>query len=332
MLNLVTLFAVRTRDDVLNVRFAISPVWETSAAVRALIDDDRTAEHEPWHRIVGDRARELDLAPLFAVQPSKGFVPDFLTPPPATPAPRLRQQLAALRATPPDQVARELERSRLTVAQRYRDVLDRLLADPATARDLLADRLHAAWRELVAPFWPRIRTLLDRDLDRLSRAIARHGFRRALDDLHPQLRWTKRGLSCVDRNPQTVTLDERGLLLMPSAFLAGGIVAVVDPPWLPTIVYPARGLAGLWRSAPAPPDGLSRLLGRTRALVLAALDAPTSTTTLAAQLELSPAGVSRHLLALRDAGLVDSARHGHEVRYGRTSLGSALLAGRVPSG
>ena len=71
-----------------------------------------------------------------------------------------------------------------------------------------------------------------------------------------------------------------------------------------------------------------RLLGRTRALILAALDQPLSTTALAAATELSPAGVSRHLLALRDAGLLTTARHGHEIRYRRTELGSALLHAR----
>jgi DNA-binding transcriptional ArsR family regulator len=103
------------------------------------------------------------------------------------------------------------------------------------------------------------------------------------------------------------------------------VATVVDEPWLPTIVYPARGVAELWRAPSAPPEGLARLLGRTRALVLASLDRPLSTTALAALLELSPAGASRHLLALRDAGLVAGARHGHEVRYRLTDLGSALL-------
>jgi hypothetical protein len=62
--------------------------------------------------------------------------------------------------------------------------------------------------------------------------------------------------------------------------------------------------------------------------VLASLDRPLATTALAGLIELSPAGTSRHLLALRDAGLVSATRHGHEVRYGRTALGSALLSGR----
>ena len=90
------------------------------------------------------------------------------------------------------------------------------------------------------------------------------------------------------------------------------------------------GIAELWRAPATPPDALARLLGQTRALVLAGLDQPLSTTALAALLELSPAGASRHLLALRDSGLVAATRHGHEVRYRRTALGSALLRGGRP--
>jgi len=34
----MTVFALRTRDDLLAVRFAFSPLWETQAAVQALAD------------------------------------------------------------------------------------------------------------------------------------------------------------------------------------------------------------------------------------------------------------------------------------------------------
>ena len=40
---------------------------------------------------------------------------------------------------------------------------------------------------------------------------------------------------------------------------------------------------------------------------------------------MSPAGVSRHLLALRDAHLVRATRHGQEIRYALTRLGADLL-------
>ena len=324
----MTLFALRTPDDLLAVRFACSPLWETQAAVRTFADEGGRARHASWHRVVRERAAGLDLAPLLAVQPLRGFTPDFLTPPPRTPRPRLRDQLVEIRATSPAQVAHELARCREWVTEeRYGSLLDGYLAEPERARDLLADRLRDAWTALVAPFWVRIRTVLERDVDLRSRTLARHGWRRVLEELHPQIRWTKRGLSLLDRSGQTVTLDDRGLVLMPSAYHGPNAVAIIDEPWLPTIAYPARGIGELWRTRSGSTAALARLLGRTRALVLTSLDEPLSTTTLAALIELSPAGVSRHLLALRDAGLVSTTRHGHEVRYARTGLGSALLRG-----
>jgi DNA-binding transcriptional ArsR family regulator len=325
----MTLLALRTQDSLMAVRFACSPAWETLAAVRTFVDDRARSYHEPWHRLVGERVARLDLAPLLAVEPLRGFAVDFLTPPPQMALPRLRDQLAEIRATPPVQVARELRLCRQTVDNdQHRRLLDSFLADPARARDLLAARLHEVWSGLVAPFWIRVRTLLDRDIEQRSRTLARHGLRRVLDELHPRIRWTKRGLSVADRSGRTVNVDERGLVLMPTAYLWPYVVAIVDEPWQPTIVYPARGIAELWRAPTTPPDALARLLGQTRALVLAGLDQPLSTTALAALLELSPAGASRHLLALRDSGLVSATRHGHEVRYRRTALGSALLHGR----
>ncbi|HEY8776092.1 MAG TPA: DUF5937 family protein [Gaiellaceae bacterium] len=325
----MTLFALGAADDLLALRFACSPIWETQAAVQAFGDERARTYHQPWHRLVRERSARLDLTPLLAVLPTRGFVPDFLTPPPRTARPRLRDQLAEIRATPPTQVARELERCRETVTnERYLRLLGSFLADPAGARDLLATRLHETWSALIAPDWLRIRILLDRDIEERSRTLARHGLRRVLDELHPRIRWTKSGLLCADRSGRAVEVDERGLVLMPSAYLWPYVAAVVDGPWLPTIAYPARGIAELWQAPIAPPDALARVLGRTRALILASLDQPLSTSALAALIELSPAGISRHLLALRDAGLVSTTRHGHEVRYGRTDLGADLLHGR----
>jgi DNA-binding transcriptional ArsR family regulator len=324
----VTLIALGRRDDLLAVRFAWSPAWETLGALRTLVDDRSRVHHRPWLRAVEERTKRLDLEPLLALQPLQGFVPDFLSPPPRTARPRLRDQLAEIRATAPGQVEHELRRCRETVVdERHREVIDRMLADPASARDLLAGRLRDAWVALVSPFWVRIRTLLDRDIEERARTLARHGLRRMLGELHPKIRWTTRGLSCRDGSGTPVKIDERGLVLLPSAYLWPHVAVVADEPWLPTIAYPARGVAELWSAPSSPPDALARVLGRTRALVLATLDRPLSTTALAAALELSPAGASRHLLALRDSGIVSAARHGQEVRYSRTALGSALLRG-----
>ncbi len=314
--------------DLLAVRFARSPVWETLSAVRTLVDDRSRAFHQPWHTAIAGEAARLWLEPLLAVNPVRGNVPDFLTPPPRTPSPRLQDQLAEIRATPDAQVERELTMCRATVgdatAQR---AIDELSADPAAARELLAGRIHEAWRQLVAPFWPRIAALIDADVAYRSHLLAGRGLGPVLDDLHPRIRWREGSVTVDDPSERTVNLDGRGLVLMPSAYVWPAVVVVVDEPWQPTIIYPTRGIAELWQSPAPAPAALGRLLGQTRALLLAGLDAPTSTTSLAGRLGLSPSGVSRHLIALRDAGLVQTTRHGHEVRYARTRLGSDVLRG-----
>jgi DNA-binding transcriptional ArsR family regulator len=321
----MTLFAMRDRDSVLAVRFAVSPLWETQAAVQALADERGRAYHGPWLQRVRADAGGLDLAPLLAVLPRFGYVPDFLTPPPAVALPAIAEQLDQVRATDPVQVADEIRRcidSRPDAGSRQ--WLESFLADPERARDQLADLMQNAWTTLVEPHWARVRSLLERDIAERSRMLAAHGLRHCLAGLHPKIRWTDDGVVLPGGCDRTVKAGRRGLLLMPSAYLWPNVAAIVEEPWQPTIVYPAGGIAELWRSQVVP-DSLARLLGRTRARILTALDQPVSTTAVAAMHDLSPAGASRHLLALRDAGLAAGARHGHEVRYRRTELGSALL-------
>ena len=44
----MSLALVFGRDDAARVRFAISPLWETMAAVRVLLEPQRHAYHLPW--------------------------------------------------------------------------------------------------------------------------------------------------------------------------------------------------------------------------------------------------------------------------------------------
>ena len=76
---------------------------------------------------------------------------------------------------------------------------------------------------------------------------------------------------------------------------------------------------------PPPPARLAGVLGRTRALLIADLAAPSTTTALAARHRLSPASVSAQLTRLREAGLVSSHRLGKEVHYQRTPVAEALI-------
>jgi DNA-binding transcriptional ArsR family regulator len=319
----MTAFAAQ-RQDLSTVRFAWSPAWETLLAVRMFIDPRGRPYHQTWHAAMAGEAARLHLAPLFAVNPLRGSVPDFLAPPPHQPAPRFRDQLDEIRATPPEQVTEDLRRCRRTLTGTAQGAVDQMLTDPAAARDLLADQVQAAWERLVAPFWPRIQAVLDADVAHRSRQLTGHGLRPMLEGIDARITWGDGTVVVNDGMDLTVELHGRGLVLMPSAYTWPTVAAIVDEPWQPTIVYPARGIADLWQQAAPPPDALVRLLGRTRALLLARLDRPTSTGTLAALHGLSPSGTSKHLIAMRDAGLITGTRHGHEIRYARTRLGTEL--------
>jgi len=90
----------------------------------------------------------------------------------------------------------------------------------------------------------------------------------------------------------------------------------------------------LWAPSVTAPAALVRVVGRSRARLLTALDAPRLTTELARRLDLTAGAVSRHLSALRAAGLVSATHHGREVLYLRTEPAERLLtsaAGRAPS-
>lgn len=330
--------------DLTSIRFAWSPVWETHLAVRLLVIGEGRWYHRSWQARVARQVAGIDLSGLFAVNPPSGAVPDFLTPPPAGPGPTFTAQLAQVRATPVEQVERELRQcqtgqpgglpSRRPGAQAqweatFGGVLDDLVADPAAARDRLAGELATAWTTLIEPYWPRLRALLDADISYRAGQLAGHGLRELLGGIDSRISWDAGVIEIDDGLPGQFELRGRGLVLMPSAYVWPLVTGVTEEPWQPTIVYPARGIGGLWqRPAPAP-GTLVRLLGRTRAQLLAGLDEPASTSALAARHGLSPSGTSAHLTAMRDAGLLSTTRHGHEVRYGRTRLGTALSqAGR----
>jgi DNA-binding transcriptional ArsR family regulator len=327
---LITLIANHP-TDLLAVRFATSPVWETVLAVRSYRHESGSVRQRPWRQAVAATAAQLDLEPLLALNPRSGYVPDFLAPPPSAAAPRFRDQLAEIRRTPLDQIEQELARSHATLADPDdRARVERLLEDPGTALAELANLIEQAWRALVAPYWPRIRGLLSADIAYRSRQLAEHGLRRVVDQLDQRVRWTGSAVTIDVGEDLTVGLDQRGIVLMPSAYVWPGITAITDRPWQPTIVYPARGIVRLWQSPARSARTLARLLGGTRATILASLDAPASTTSLAARLDLSPSGASRHLTALRDAGLLTTTRHGHELRYSRTRLGTVLVRANAP--
>jgi DNA-binding transcriptional ArsR family regulator len=321
-------------DDVTMSRFALSPMWELTHAVRLLAGRSRYQDElvlRPW--LLRTRARyqallhEADIEVLLALQPP-GWGADFVAPMPRSLSSTIEELLAEVRAVP--------------AAQAHREVAEALRRQPASPRveriltgddvsGYLADVLAAAWHALLEPEWPTLHAILERDVVYRAGQLTSRGWAAALADLHPDLSWhqdrIELGRWSDDENGD---LAGRGLLFVPSVFVWPKIALRLDPPWQPALFYPARGVAVLWEQTrpgrATAGSGLDQLLGASRAAILLALDEPASTTQLAAVLGQSLGGLGDHLAVLRQAGLATRARSGRSVLYSRTPVGDALVA------
>lgn len=328
--------ALRVRfgpGDAARCRFAVSPLWETMAALMVLREPRRHAFYPRWLDTVRpDPPRDPLLDLLLLAMPVRGHAPDFLLPTPQDPVGRVEDELAVVAATAPEVVAAELadHARRLDHRTVAAEPLRTLTGDPVRARDLLVAGQRAAWQTLVEPLWERIRGLADAEIDRRSRRLADAGLEGLFADLHPRVRWSGSTLHLAGfRTDGVVDLRGRGMVLVPAAFgwPSLGIGPTGPSTGPPSLTYPMPGAGRLWETAAHSP-AVSRLLGAGRALVLAETAYPATTTTIARQAQLAPATVSAHLAVLREAGLVTAQRRGREVHYRQTALGAALLRGR----
>lgn len=307
------------------VRFAISPMFEMIRSIRTLQDPAGAALHLPWVEQAAPLIAGLDLSALVALQSSPVYNPDFVNPPPSGPLVEFEDELAVMVATPPRQIAAEVRYAYADAA--LPAVLEPFVESPRKAVEGLAELMREYWQRSLAGHWPRVRSLLEHDVLYRSRQIADGGTARLFCDLDPGVSWCDGVLTIECGECESdLDLDERGLLLVPSAFVWPKVTILTLEPWQPTLAYPARGIGMLWSpDEPSAPDALERLMGRTRARMLSALDSPRSTTELAGTLGMTPGGVSQHLTVLRDAGLVCGRRVARSVLYLRSAEGDALL-------
>lgn len=336
-----------TRDDLAASRFAISPLWELTAALRRLAESEagdrrrRTVPAlEPWIARARARyqalAREADIETVRALNGRSHGV-DFLMPVPADVSVTIGDLLAQVRETPPDQAHREIAEALARNPAPSARVQKILASD--TVAEYAADVLGAAWETLLEPEWPTLRAILERDVVYRAGQLAAKGWAHALADLAPDLQWREGRMECARVAPdQDGELDGRGLLFIPSIFVWPSLAFSLQPPWPPAVTYPARGVAALWlgpdtarRTRAGSRLPLERLLGRSRAALLFALDDPASTSQLTASLGQSLGGLGGHLAVLHACGLVAKARSGRSVLYRRTPAGDALIGAAIAS-
>jgi DNA-binding transcriptional ArsR family regulator len=294
--------------------------------VRALDEPGARALHLPWIEQTLPLLADLDLDVLRALTTTESYSPDFVNPPPSTPLAQLDDELEQVTRTPPQQVRAEILRTYGDTS--VPEVLRPFVERPAQALGQLRELVRTYWERALAPHWPRLRSLLEGDVLYRARRLADGGARRLFAEVHPEVHFAHRELRILKRVELTVALEGRGVVFVPSAFVWPRVVAIVEPPWQPTLIYPARGVGTLWEhQQPTAPGALRRLLGKRRATILVALESPRSTTELARALSVTPGSVSQHLAVLVGAGLVHQHRVGRVVLYARSPIGDALVRG-----
>ncbi|OCC09809.1 hypothetical protein [Streptomyces sp. PTY087I2] len=143
-------------SDPAQVRFAVSSMWEVAPSFRLL----RARAVHPVHRAWTDQVRPrptaagLDRGRLSELIPPSGYVPDFLNPAPAGPAPAPQAEWRAIRASATGRVRQDLDhlaRHRGTLGPRLRT----LHADPDARLGKLTGELEAYGEVALAPYRAR---------------------------------------------------------------------------------------------------------------------------------------------------------------------------------
>ena len=141
-------------EDLTMSRFALSPLWELTQALRLLPGGSRQPDEpvvlRPWLLRALDRyralARETDLGVIRMLSPPS-WGADFLAPVPASVHTTIGDLLEAVRSTPADQAQREVAVA-LARQPRVDPRIERILTSDRAA-GYVADVLAAAWHALL---------------------------------------------------------------------------------------------------------------------------------------------------------------------------------------
>lgn len=303
------------------MRFGVSPLGELSLSLRSLLAP--TAYRHPlacsYASKPGASAAHVDL--LAALVNDDFTTPDFLTPRPESPQPRIRDQFTGVVRRPTTSILEELDAL-------WDSHLPQALRGPGwSVRSRVIEAIEHYWSHSFARFWVEHRSILAADIRYRATQMADHGLAGALATLSPHVRLAVDRLAAVSLvGPSyAASLSGRDLVFVPSFFTLGASYPV-DPTGPPMVIYPARGQ----RLTSAQPDltggrGVHHLLSASRADLLGMLEGPRTTRELAASLGKTEQAVNQQLQALRTSGMVEASRSGRCVLYGRTEVGEVLL-------
>jgi DNA-binding transcriptional ArsR family regulator len=315
-----------TSDDIARTRIAptADPLWELVLSVQMLRPQRGDLLFRGWRRGTGSLIRRAGLGErlrlLFALTPTIGYFPDFLTPGAAING--LEHGLEAIRSTPNPTLHADMRQ--LALSRPLPDSARRIaLGEPHILVEL-TDTMRTCYDLTVTPYRRILDAAVERDRRIRANALATGGVEGLLASLRPMMTWSSGELSIPTHRDQDLYLDGRGLLLIPSYFCLTGPLTLLDPTRPPVLIYPLARQSDALR--PGDHEALAALIGSTRAAILELIAERHATTSeLANQIGVSIATASEHATVLRQAGLVDSHREGNRMVHHPTALGFALL-------
>jgi DNA-binding transcriptional ArsR family regulator len=278
-------------------------------------------------------------------------IPDLFLPRAGTRPAALEAELDGLDRHRPDELRRGLGGAAFAARDRSTRELaiGRAVEDEPASREpaqlLVEDPLRFArrFRRLLADYWrtafadewrvvePSLRASVAEDRGLITGAGIWPMLARLPRDCRVDPFRLELSRECSEERSITVR-PEAPLVLTPSAFIWPHTAVNIDPDWPVWLGYPAA--SSVRESVPdLPPSelvGVLRALGdETRLRVLNAIAAsPRTTQELAPLVGMSMAGLSKSLLRLADAGLVQGRREGRYVVY---SLARRRIAAASPA-
>nr|WP_269449753.1 helix-turn-helix domain-containing protein [Auraticoccus cholistanensis] len=235
------------------------------------------------------------------------------------------EEVERLRTVSLEQVRFDLTKVLARSSGRRHERVAAMLAAPAEARERIAEAWSAVWEVALAPYWEQSRRLMTADIALRTQQLAARGLGEVVATLADGVHWRGDAIEVDMRfHSEVVDCAGSGVVLVPSV-MSRRCSVLTEKHVQATLFYPVRGVSESWTEPRAPRrEALARLLGAGRAEVLLSLDAPRSTSEVAAACGLGAPTASHHLAVLRDARLVDSSRDGGRVLHARTPLGDTL--------
>jgi len=218
--------------------------------------------------------------------------------------------------------------------------VERVLTDPARARAEVRETLVAYDRELFAGQWSRVRSGLKAEARGRGDVLQVVGLPATLGGMSSALSVSGDSVVVDKLQDARAAGTESGISFLPTVFGNPHILVAYARGRRPVIQYPVRRSVADSGADSDADASLERVQDMIRAvdhplrlrLLRSVVRGSRTTAELAQDWSVSAPEVSRHLVVLRDAGLVTSVRDGRFVRYSADAvviqrIGSDLLAG-----